>query len=337
MPEEIMMVNRSKSTFKKVLSILAPLTLLCTLLLTGLSYLIYKLTLTRSAQASLAKFKNRLNQLHKAKEKPGSILSEEFAAFIKTYSDWCTNASPDIWTLTSFDGLKLNARYYPCEGSHRWLLGVHGYFSSHEELYPAAKNAHDKGYHTLAVNLRAHSDSEGNDITMGWYDRLDVLKWIDKIIDIDPEASIVLYGISMGAATVMMVSGEKLPPNVKCIVEDCGYTSIMDEFTYQMPRMYNLPTFPILPLTALLCRLKLGFKLNEGSAINQVKKSGTPILFIHGDQDDFVPFSMVHELYEAASCPKDLYIVHGAGHANSYFIDKENYWPTIWRFVDQYI
>jgi len=330
-------MNGSKSLLKKVLKLLTTLALLATLLITGICYILYKLTLTRSARSTLARFKKRLNKSSASKKTSNSVLGEEFKTFTKTYSEWCVNASPDIWTITSFDGLKLNARYYPCEDSHNWLLGVHGYFSSYAELNPAAKNAYDKGYHTLAVNLRGHSDSEGNDITMGWYDRLDVLKWIDKIIDMDPDANIVLYGISMGAATVMMVSGETLPPNVKCIVEDCGYTSIMDEFTYQMPRMYNLPTFPMLPLIAFLCRIKMGFNLHEGSAVNQVKKSKTPILFIHGDQDDFVPFSMVHELYEAASCPKRLYVVNGATHANSYFIDKENYWPTIWRFVDQYI
>jgi len=330
-------MNRSKSIFKKVLGLLTTLALLCTLLLTGISYLLYKLTLTRSARATLAMFKRRLSKSPKSKEDSTSILSKEYDEFIKTYSEWCANALPDIWTITSFDGLKLKARYYRCVNSHKWLLGVHGYFSSYDELNPAAKNAYDKGYNTVVVSLRGHSDSEGNDITMGWLDRLDILKWIDQIIDIDPDAEIVLYGISMGAATVMMVSGEKLPPNVKCIVEDCGYTSIMDEFAYQMPKMYNLPTFPILPLTALLCRIKLGFSLNEGSALNQVKKSTTPILFIHGDQDNFVPFFMVHELYDAATCPKSLYVVNGASHANSYFADKENYWPTIWRFVDQYI
>ena len=102
----------------------------------------------------------------------------------------------------------------------------------------------------------------------------------------------------MGAATAMMISGEEsLPSQVKCIIEDCGYTSVHDEFKYQIKELFHLPSFPILNIGSLECRLFAGFSFEEASALEQVKKTKLPILFIHGDSDTYNPTEMVYELY----------------------------------------
>lgn len=133
----------------------------------------------------------------------------------------------------------------------------------------------DKGYSVLMPDARAHGESEGNLIGMGWPERFDILKWIDKIIESDPEAQIVLYGISMGAATVMMTSGENLPDNVKAVIEDCGYSSVFDELKWMANSMGHVPSFPLVYEVSLINELKSGFSLKEASAVEQVKKHYT--------------------------------------------------------------
>lgn len=107
---------------------------------------------------------------------------------------------------------------------------------------------------------------------------------------------------------------EDLPPQVKAIIEDCGYTSVDAQLSYQLSRMYHLPSFPLLNTTSLVTKLKAGYSFSEASALEQIKKNKLPILFIHGAEDWFVPVSMVYELYEACPSEKELYIVEGAGH-----------------------
>jgi len=317
---------------KKILRIFAAVLFI---LLTFSNFL-YQWILTRSGRERIRKAVDRLNSKRDAGMRHPIKDTKEFRDFLKPYEDWCHNADKDIWYLQSFDGLLLKARHYNCPGSNRWMIGVHGYGSTHEELFPGAKVFHEHGYHVLLVSCRAHDDSEGNDITMGWYDRLDMMKWIEKLLLRAPKAEIALYGISMGAATVMMISGEVLPSNVKCIIEDCGFTSVMEEFTYQIPRYLKIPAFPWNVLISLVCRLRMGYSFQEASALSQVKKSKTPILFIHGSKDKFIPVSMVYRLYDAADCPKELYIVEGASHAVSYYVDAENYWKKIFAFIDQF-
>ncbi|NOU73800.1 alpha/beta fold hydrolase [Paenibacillus sp. LMG 31458] len=146
------------------------------------------------------------------------------------------------------------------------------------------------GFNVLIPDARGHGRSEGHYIGFGWPERKDYVQWIDKVIEhMGEQSKIVLHGVSMGGATVMMTSGEALPPNVKAIVEDCGYTTAKDQLAYQLKRMYRLPIFPLLHLTSLLTKLRAGYFFGEASALDQLQKSKTPMLFIHGDADLFVP------------------------------------------------
>ena len=148
---------------------------------------------------------------------------------------------------------------------------------------------------------------------------------------------IALHGLSMGAATVMMVSGETLPSQVKAIIEDCGYTSASDQLAYQLKRMYNLPVFPLLPATSVVTQIKAGYSLYEASALKQIEKNTRPILFIHGDEDRFVPTGMVWELYEACTSEKELYLVKGAGHGHAYGTDRDTYIQKVGDFLARFL
>ena len=224
-----------------------------------------------------------------------------------------------------------------CKESNIWVIAVHGYVDSAASMVPSCKQFLIFGYNVLMPNLRTHEKSEGKYIGMGWLDRLDLLKWIEYLNKKYENIKIILYGISMGAATVMMASGEKLPSNVKAIVEDCGYTSVWEEFSDKLKTLFHLPQFPTLYYANLITKIKAGYSLKKASCINQLKKSVTPILFIHGDKDKFVPFYMLDQLYNSANCKKEKLIIQNAGHAEAQEINPEKYWRTVKNFIKKHI
>ena len=192
----------------------------------------------------------------------------------------------------------------------------------------------EKGYNVLIPSMRASNDSEGQYIGMGWLDKDDLQCWINLIIEQNDNAEIILHGSSMGAATVLMASGDELPSNVKAIIEDSGYTSVWDIFASEAKARFNLPKFPILNMFELVANIRAKYDIKEASAVEQVKKSNVPILFIHGDSDDFVPEYMCEELYEAANCRKDKLIIHNAGHTESRYKEPDTYYNKIFDFLE---
>ena len=240
--------------------------------------------------------------------------------------------------INSFDNLRLHSYEIKNENkTNKWAIVVHGYTSEGNSVSSKAKHFYEMGYNVLVPDLRGHGKSGGDYIGMGWDDRLDIITWINNIIESNPNAEIVLHGTSMGAATVLSASGENLPNNVKAIIADCGYTSVWDEFTYQLKALFNLPSFPVMNLSNLVTMAKAGYSLKDASPIDQVSKSKTPILYIHGDKDDFVPYYMMDELYNATNSEKYKLTVQNAGHGESDLVNPNLYWSTITSFLNKYI
>ena len=194
-------------------------------------------------------------------------------------------------------------------------------------------------YNILLPDLQNHGLSGGKSIQMGWKDRLDVLQWMDIANKLyGGHTQMVVHGISMGAATTMMLAGEKQAPYVKCFVEDCGYTSVWDEFKKELNVQFGLPTFPLMYMSSALCHLKYGWDFKEASALKQVAKCRLPMLFIHGDADTYVPTRMVYPLYMAKPAPKEIWIVRGGvEHAISYKAQPEEYTRRVNDFTRKYI
>lgn len=233
------------------------------------------------------------------------------------------------------DDLKLHAYDFNQNGD-TYVVIVHGYMGQGSDMGRSTQHFYDRGYNVLVVDLRGHGLSEGNYVGMGWDDRLDIVAWVDSLVKENDDYNIILYGISMGAATVMNTTGEELPDNVKLAIEDCGYTSTWDIFTYQLNSIFSLPSFPVMDAANIVTEIRAGYSLKKGP-IDQVGKSTTPTLFIHGDEDTFVPFEMLDELYEASSAPKEKLVIEGAGHGQSYLVDGETYWKTVDAFIDEYL
>jgi hypothetical protein len=242
-------------------------------------------------------------------------------------------------TIQSFDGLQLQGyRIRAKTPSNKWVVLVHGYGNSANGMVAQAKYLHSKGFNLLIPDARGHGLSEGDYIGMGWHERRDIVEWSNTIVADNQQAEIALYGVSMGGATVMMASGEAdLPTQVRAIVEDCGYSSILAEFTHQLDAQFHLGPFPVMNFSSLVTRVRAGFWLGEGDVVKQVQKSTRPMLFIHGTADDYVPTAMVEDVYNAANTPKEKLLVTGAAHAKSLEQDPALYWATIEKFLAQHL
>ena len=240
----------------------------------------------------------------------------------------------DVW-ITSHDGLKLHGTYFKGDEGKKAVICFHGYTSEGLNDYGSLSNYYLKhGFRMLLVDLRAHGKSEGEHIGFGNMDRLDGARWVDWMVEkAGSDVQILLHGNSMGSATVCMMSGLELPPQVKGIISDCAFTSMKDVFTHVLHSMYHIPAFPMLQLADWANKKKVGYGLDDLSSAREVKKAKVPFLFIHGEDDVFVPCWMTEEIYKNCASPKTKLIVKGAGHGESYYKDTEAYEKAMDSFI----
>lgn len=218
------------------------------------------------------------------------------------------------------DGVALHAVYAAAPASCGTAVLVHGYKDSHISMMQVARIYRDSlNFNVLAMDNRFHGLSGGDHIQMGWKDRLDVKLWLPVSYGIFGNDFTVVHGISMGGATTMMLSGEKdLPPYVRAFVDDCGYSSVWDEFKFVLKDEYGLPAFPVLHFADLICKLRYGWGFREASSVRQLENSTSPVFFIHGHEDDFVPTDNVFRCYGAkVEGFKDMWLTPSTIHARS--------------------
>lgn len=252
---------------------------------------------------------------------------------------WVDQQDFEEWTMTSHDNLELKGYFLESEEpSNKVVVMAHGYLGNAMDMGLFGQYYYEQqGYNIFTADARGHGASGGDYIGFGWHDRKDYLEWIDRIIDTYGEdTEIILHGTSMGAATVLMAAGEELPDNVKAVIADSPYTSVHDMFSYQMNRMFNLPSFPILPSTSVVTDIRAGYSLKEASALDQVQKADVPILYIHGNDDTFVPVRMSETLYENTKSEAELMTVDNADHGEPYVVAEEKYIDKVNRFLDKY-
>lgn len=241
--------------------------------------------------------------------------------------------------LTSFDGLRLHARFYKNGDGRRTVLLSHGFRSSGRGDFAAVLPLY---YETLGCSLlvldhRAHGESEGRYITYGIRERFDVRDWARYLTDrAGGDVQIVLDGISMGATAVLMACGTELPDTVTGVIADCGFTSPWDIFSHILHSTFHLGDFPILYLVGHMARRRAHFGFREATTVRAMENWTKPALFIHGTADDFVPPAMTEAAY--AACPaadKTLILVEGAMHGCSYLRDRARCESALRQFFTQ--
>jgi len=249
--------------------------------------------------------------------------------------------NPQDVSIINPDGLTLRGWYVPAEKpTNKFVIFSHGYGCNGPDefshMFPFYHS--ELEFNCLYPDHRAHGRSDGKYIGFGALDYKDILLWIGYLIGrFGENIEIVLHGISMGAATVMLVNEANPPEQVKFIIEDCGYTNAREEVSNTLKDLIGFRFELLVMLTSLMCKIRAGYFLNDADCIGKMSQAKKPVLFIHGGSDTFVPTEMGLRLYEACTVPKDLLIVKGAVHAFSYYDDKEAYEAKIKDFVGKYI
>ena len=235
--------------------------------------------------------------------------------------------------ITSFDGLKLYGKYYEFAPGAPIELMFHGYRGNAErDLSGGVQRCFQLGRSALIVDQRCSGKSDGHAITFGVKEHRDCLGWIDFMIGhFGPDVKIILTGISMGAATVLIAGGCELPKNVIGILADCGYSSTRD-IMYSVSRKMKLPARLCYPIIRLGAVLFAHFDPDEVSPKDSVRRCNLPVIFFHGEEDDFVPCQMSRINYDACASRKKLVLIPGADHGLSYPVAPEAYLRALWDF-----
>lgn len=313
-----------KKVLKTFLIILLVFLIFCTTIMFIIGNYMYEYTISTSTDKTelLSNVSNRGN--------------EEYPTEQEIYSNWIQDNSEEIDIIAN-DGVNLHGYEIKNIDSNVWCIIVHGYGSNALEMGEYSQRFFKMNCNILNIDLRGCGKSESNYIGMGWQDRLDVVSWVEYISKKYEKSEIILFGVSMGAATIMLATGEMLPQNVKCAIEDCGYSSVEDEFSYQLKKMFKLSTFPLLNIASLVTKVKAGYFFEDVSVTNQLKNSKTPTLFIHGSEDTFVPYYMLELNYNVAGCEKEKLTIDGAEHIQSSKVKPEVYWSKVKEFSNKYL
>ncbi|MCI9345454.1 MAG: alpha/beta hydrolase [Lachnospiraceae bacterium] len=289
-------------------------------------------------------------------------IKENRSQLLSGTQEWLEKAERKKIQVRTADGYLLTAAEFPAEtgdagstggkastgstgsaestesAGDKWALLLHGYTGWKEEMYQFACWYHQQGYSVLVPDLRCQGESEGDFIGMGWTDHYDCELWIAHILEQAPEAQIVLHGQSMGAATALLMAGSPgVSEHIKAVVSDSAYTSGYEMFGDKITEWFHLPAAPFVDSACVMLRLRGGYNLRDASPLRAVAASRIPTLFIHGDEDRMIDVNMSYELFEAAACEKELFIVEGAGHAQAQDKAPDAYYGRISEFLGRYL
>ncbi|KRN12986.1 cell surface hydrolase [Fructilactobacillus fructivorans] len=251
-------------------------------------------------------------------------------------TEWFSDNNTQVLHEKADDGTNLVAKYVPSEKpSNKTVIVVHGYGSNSEEMEAFIKIFHADGYNVLAPDNQSFGGSGGKYIGYGVKDATNLEKWARVVNSDHPGGELGLFGTSMGASAVMY-SLPKMPSNVKFAIEDSGYASVEGELGGQLKRLFNIPSFPLVPTVNLYVKTLAKYNMNDGNTKKTLKHNQIPLFIIHGDADKFVPVRNAYENYRNDAGPKQIWIIKGAGHIESRSQDPDTYTQKVTDFAQQY-
>src|SRR5699024_548600 len=273
-------------------------------------------------------------ELHREKVIGNENVKEIDALQLQVALDWYDEQMITRLSKGSTDGLLLQANWIEHDSpKKKAVILVHGFRKEKADMRQFAKLYHDLGYHVLLIDARGHGESEGGYYAFGGHDRLDIVSWI-RVLTLDFHMEdIILHGNSMGAAAVLMTSGEVLPQQVKGIIADSSFTTMSAELTHQLKHLYRIPGFPLIPITSLITKVRASYFYKEVSTIEQIKRNDLPLFLIHGGADDLVPTWMGEAIYDVAGGNKELWIIPEGGHIKGHEMVTTEYDRRIKQFL----
>lgn len=275
--------------------------------------------------------------LNPAVDKSGVVSQDSDPATKEDLSEiesWFDENKEEI-TMDSVTGNKLTGYKFEINKNAKWVVVVHGFTSRARQMATYIKHFNDLGYNVFAPDLIAHGKSEGKAYSMGGFDSDDLVKWVEKISQENDNADTALFGISMGAATVMNSLGKSLPSNVKVFIEDSGYINLTKEFTYQLKKLFGLPSFPVIPSASVVTKIRANYFLGDVDATKGLQNTKLPGLILHGEEDGFVPVDNAKEVYNLLTSKKEIHTFANAKHVKAEKIYREEYWHIINNFLKE--
>lgn len=247
---------------------------------------------------------------------------------------WVEDKAESIY-IENDDGKELHALEIINKNiSHSYVVMCHQYGESASSMGEYAKHFYELGFNIILPDLRGHGESEYSDVSMGWLDRLDILKWVGKITENDPEARIVLFGVSLGGTAVTMAAGEELPENVRAVIADSCYSDVRKVMKTYIGDELKLPAFPILNIASRFCEIKNGWSFKTASTVQQSSKITVPILFIHGEEDTFANIGQSNEIFEVCSSENvEQKVIQDGVHGKNLKTDESTYWSAVDMFI----
>lgn len=268
-------------------------------------------------------------------EIPDGDIYEEFREPMIEWVKMTRSMKSEPLEIKSHDGLTLRGRYFEYKKGAPVELLFHGYRGNAErDLSGGVERCFALGRNAVLINQRASGDSDGKVISFGINECRDCIRWAEFASEyFGKETPIILTGVSMGAATVSMASAKELPENVKCVLADCAYSSPA-AIIKKVIKDLKLPADLLYPFVRLGGIIFGGFDIDSDSPIKALSNAKIPVIFIHGDSDDFVPHEMSKALFEACASKKSFVTIEGAGHGLAFPVNKEKYISALRKFED---
>lgn len=241
--------------------------------------------------------------------------------------------------VKSFDGLILNGFIKKAENEKRIILAAHGYKSSwFKDFALVSEHLFESDCTVLFIEQRAHGKSEGEYTSFGIHERHDCLTWLDYIIrNTDSHLPVYLYGVSMGATSVLMASEKILTSRVKGIIADSPFTSPIDIISHTLDRKIkkNVSKERLIEHLDLMLMKRFGFSMYDFSVDEALKSVSRPVLLFHGTEDRLTPFSMTEKIFNNCHSEKSLVIFENSKHLHGCFDYRNKYLDSLTNFFEK--
>ena len=231
------------------------------------------------------------------------------------------------------DGEVLVGHWFPVERPRRIVLAMHGWRSAwYRDFGGVAPFFAQQDCSVLYVEQRGQNGSTGDYMGFGMLERYDCLDWL-RWLENTQGTSLPVYlaGVSMGATTVLMATGFDLPPQVRGVIADCGFTSAHAIWDHVCKEELHMPYGLHRHKAERMCRQKIRIGTRDYSTVEALRRCKVPVLLVHGLEDDFVPPFMTYENFNACSGQRTLFTVPGAGHGMSWYVDNDGYKEQLLR------
>lgn len=198
--------------------------------------------------------------------------------------------------------------------TNKFVVMCHGFTSNYDGMKKYCDIYLEMGYSVLLYDHRNHGNSQKNFTSFGFFEKDDAKACIDMLFSRFNAPIIGVHGESMGASTALQLV--TIDHRIDFCVEDCGFSNAHDLFHYRSKKDKNAIIAMLTKPTNIYLKLFYGWSFGDVSVVNYINKAKCPIMFIHGSKDDYVPFYMVNDLYEAYNGVKELLVIEDAKHAN---------------------